>query len=725
MSSIDASTTRKKIKTGDISLDVEERAIVVSYETEVSALNKNGDPVVIEKKTNQKRLRLKSIDQNTNVPQLAQEVIASCKLIHPSKLPLVQQLLDTLKQHVVADKKSDKEGKQRVEMQEKRQQGRKNSRTSKAQASLSKLDTYIEKLYEDTEQQIEAGEMILDLARSPPNLEQLLQDETLITALARLLKDEARKDIDLTTVIIEIFLCFAHYSQFHAFISQNRVGDTCLRLIEREMDRRAVLDNDLATSKLNLNNSNKETRSQALDAHERVKQRVAEMKQKQEYLLCACFHVLLNLAEDVQIERKMKKRKIVSYLVQVLDAGLPDLLLVVLTFLKKLSIFKENKNEMGQSDIIAKLTRFVPFPDDAAILNVALRLLLNLSFDSELLEAMIKCSYVPKLVALLKTQANQREIILKLLYQLSMEDKHRSTFAYTDIVPLLMKLILDNQDEKIGKEVIALAINLTLHPRNAAMVAPETVPMLIKKVQRTRDPLLMKMIRNLASHEGPCKELISDSVRDLIHLTQNIQSADFQVEVLGTLGNLISPTLDWGRLVQEYNLLDFLAKFLAPRAAEDDIVLEVVILIGTIAMDKTCSPLVIQSPLINSLAELIVIKQDDDEIVLQCVYTFFRLLHLPEAREHILKQTQIGNYLLDLLYDRNPEISKMANLTLDLIMDFDTELAKRMVKTKFEKYNSQWIQAVQSSHDDSSIQYYNDSYEQDDFDDDYDDYEDS
>lgn len=35
--------------------------------------------------------------------------------------------------------------------------------------------------------------------------------ETLIGVLARLLKEEARKDIDLTTVIISIFSCFAAY----------------------------------------------------------------------------------------------------------------------------------------------------------------------------------------------------------------------------------------------------------------------------------------------------------------------------------------------------------------------------------------------------------------------------------------------------------------------------------------------------------------------------------
>lgn len=59
-----------------------------------------------------------------------------------------------------------------------------------------------------------------------------------------------------------------------------------------------------------------------------------------------CFSVLLHLAEDMAIEKKMKKHNIVKNLVAVLDADNPDLLSVVLLFLKKLSIIKENKDEM-------------------------------------------------------------------------------------------------------------------------------------------------------------------------------------------------------------------------------------------------------------------------------------------------------------------------------------------------------------------------------------------
>ena len=81
---------------------------------------------------------------------------------------------------------------------------------------------------------------------------------------------------------------------------------------------------------------------------------------KQEKVLFVAFHLLLNLSEDLQIERKMKNRQIIYLLTSLLERNNPDLLFIVLNFIKKLSIFGENKNEMKELGIIEKLNRFIP-----------------------------------------------------------------------------------------------------------------------------------------------------------------------------------------------------------------------------------------------------------------------------------------------------------------------------------------------------------------------------
>lgn len=42
------------------------------------------------------RIRVKNLDENTDIARLAMEIVEKCKLIHPSKLPEVEHLLHYL-----------------------------------------------------------------------------------------------------------------------------------------------------------------------------------------------------------------------------------------------------------------------------------------------------------------------------------------------------------------------------------------------------------------------------------------------------------------------------------------------------------------------------------------------------------------------------------------------------------------------------------------------------
>ena len=78
----------------------------------------------------------------------------------------------------------------------------------------------------------------------------------------------------------------------------------------------------------------------------------------------------------------MVRIKITGLLVAMIERNNPDLLFIILTFLKKLSIFGENKNEMKEFNIVEKVNRFVPC-NNQLLTQLSLRLLFNLSFDTE------------------------------------------------------------------------------------------------------------------------------------------------------------------------------------------------------------------------------------------------------------------------------------------------------------------------------------------------------
>ena len=64
------------------------------------------------------------------------------------------------------------------------------------------------------------------------------------------------------------------------------------------------------------------------------------------FFIPVSFYLLLNLAEDLKVEMKMKNKQIIQMLVRTLVRENHELLILVVSFLKKLSIFVENKNEM-------------------------------------------------------------------------------------------------------------------------------------------------------------------------------------------------------------------------------------------------------------------------------------------------------------------------------------------------------------------------------------------
>ena len=117
-------------------------------------------------------------------------------------------------------------------------------------------------------------------------------------------------------------------------------------------------------------------------------------------LFPVAYYLLLNLAEDLKVELKMVNKTMVKMLVKSMDRENCELLILVVSFLKKMSILIENKREMANLNIIEKFPKIVPC-DHEDLLNITLRLLLNLSFDSELRSKMIKFGLLPKLVGLL------------------------------------------------------------------------------------------------------------------------------------------------------------------------------------------------------------------------------------------------------------------------------------------------------------------------------------
>ena len=184
---------RRKVKAGLIEADHADCAIVVHYEVEATVLGDMGEPIVAERQDNVKRIKLKTLNENTNIARLAQEMVEKCKLIHPSKLPLVETLLEELQEHQARQERGGGQGassrRQRPGTAT-REPKKGKSKSAEEPPSLERLDQYVECMYDGVEAAAQATHMILQLARSPDNLEGLLNNESLL-GCARKLEPQA------------------------------------------------------------------------------------------------------------------------------------------------------------------------------------------------------------------------------------------------------------------------------------------------------------------------------------------------------------------------------------------------------------------------------------------------------------------------------------------------------------------------------------------------------
>ena len=132
--------------------------------------------------------------------------------------------------------------------------------------------------------------------------------------------------------------------------------------------------------------------------------------------------------------------------------------------LGKLSIFRENITEMAQHDIIGKLSVLVP-NDCQQLLIAVLRLLLNLSFDTQLRTKMMMMDFAPKIAEAFKRNRGSRadgaaaasELALTMLYQLSTEEKTRLKFRHTECIPLVVGMLAHQTDPNTDRTAVALA----------------------------------------------------------------------------------------------------------------------------------------------------------------------------------------------------------------------------------------------------------------------------
>ena len=67
----------------------------------------------------------------------------------------------------------------------------------------------------------------------------------------------------------------------------------------------------------------------------------------------------------------------------------------------------------------------------------------------------------------------------------------------------------------------------------------------------------------------------------------------------------------------------------------------------------------------------------------QVIYVFYQLCSHPASRQYVQQETEATPYLLDLLHDRNTEVQKVCDATLQRIGEVSQECEHKLLTEKF------------------------------------------
>ncbi|TKR76730.1 hypothetical protein L596_017831 [Steinernema carpocapsae] len=638
--------TASNIRNVELDAHSTESAIIVRYESGSEGKH-------------QSVIQLKDLTKAVDVNALSRHVLRKCGIIPEHRLVDVEQIIFYLQ------KRAQAVGGSRTSFSF-QGAGDDDALPSGTSASIEELEDYVEMLSDDVEK-VKGAALILQLSKNLNYLEKIIANEPLMGALARVFREDWKKNFDLATNIANIFAQLSKYHEFQPIISHFKIGALCMQIIEYELKRWDLWREEVKKSIENA----------------RKKWELAIKKQDQ--LIAACIQILLHLATDSKVEFKMINRGLVPMLTACLDhSSSPNLLLVTVAFLLKLSVFLENKDAMALTNVVEKCVPLFNIKNRE--LNALItRLMFNLSFDAVLRGRMVTAG----LVGFVAPEIKEDQVAMKLFYQLSVNDDAKAMTTFTDCIEIIMRQILEGDPNKIVK---AILINIALEKRNAQLICGadgQGLDLLVGLALEHSDVLLMKAVRNIASHHGPTQDNFIKWVPDLITVVLDYCDQPdsnhycFGVECLGTVAQIVS--VDWAQLEQTSKVMNWVETKLAlsdtPReaglshlgersfaTASDEVVLQILILLGTMATQLESARLVV--PLVDNLIKILKAKQEDDEMVIQIVYVFHGLLkHREFSNKLVKKDSDIVAYLIDLMYDRNAPIRAICDEALQVIAE--------------------------------------------------------
>ncbi|KAK2718973.1 hypothetical protein QYM36_006103, partial [Artemia franciscana] len=332
----------RKFEVQKICANNDDESVIVYF---IEVASPKGD----NEKVHQKTIHVAGINYSTDVDALSDEIISKCSVLNlqhkEDVIECLRQLQTTNRRYTESASRSDSRMSfsafsSTVEMNK---SSRSTSSSKETEFSIDQLDLYVEMLYETGDGVAKGVAAVVSLAMIEDNLDILVKNDTLLSALLRLLCESGSKNVRVAYGVLKFLHKLAEYSQFHVFLIEQKVGSTVMDFV------------NVLVTKYKAPRTNQDSN---------IKAELDGVRRSIEKILQVSFSLLDLLAEDVNVQSKMVHRGIIHIIAISLRKFALDgngdkyWIRSALLLLHSTSVFREAVSEMtSDSGLLAKFTR--------------------------------------------------------------------------------------------------------------------------------------------------------------------------------------------------------------------------------------------------------------------------------------------------------------------------------------------------------------------------------
>ena len=323
----------------------------------------------------------------------------------------------------------------------------------------NRLEANLELLYGGDDARLSSLEDILTVCMDLQNLELVVYDDPLMSALSRLLSDHTERSDMITFLLLKIFLLLADFDDFHESLSKYRIGISIMSIIEMELkpvDQMTVENNEFSE-----------------EEHE-------SESNKFENTLLLCCEILLRLSDNTSTMTKMLKKNLTGMLLSaLLHCSMSPCLLCILKLLVRATVYSEVVSEIDCSKLflspIFLLVRLIS-SRCYEIGKHAMKVLHNLSFNYDALCKMVDADVIPKLIGC------RQPIHFGILYHMSSFDEFKSSSKLEPLAKYTANIFQSYTKNNVPREFFAFLINVSFMNNLFTVICPHLTTLLTSMI---------------------------------------------------------------------------------------------------------------------------------------------------------------------------------------------------------------------------------------------------